>query len=287
VSKFKFKFQVKFKISMLVFPLLFSLSAQAGTQTGKYFDRVMFVIFENTNYSAAMKQPFFAQLAGQGANFSNFLALVHPSQGNYIALTSGSVNGVSGDGNVNLNVSNIIDLLEAKNLTWKVYAEDYPGNCFLGGSSGNYARKHNPLISYVDIQKSPARCGRIVNATEFDRDRATGSLPNYFFYIPNLKNDGHDTGVAFADKWYSQKLTPLLADKAFMKNTVIVSTFDESGSSAKNQIYTSLVGPAVKAGDYPQDLNIYSLLNLIEQNWNLGDLGKFDGTATPIPSIWN
>ena len=272
-------------VSLLV--VSFSSGAFAGTQSGKYFDHIVFVVFENTNYSAAMKQPFFASLATKGANFSNFLALTHPSQANYIALTSGSMNGVKGDGKVDLNVQNVVDLLEAKNLTWKVYVEDYPGNCFTGDSSGNYARKHNPLISYVDIQKNPSRCGKIVNATQFDKDIASGSLPNYVFFVPNLKDDGHDTGVAYADKWYSQKFGPLLNNADFMKNTVLVSTFDESGASAKNQIYTSVVGPAVKAGDYPQNLDIYSLLILVEQNWNLGNLGKSDATAMALPNIWN
>ena len=247
--------------------------ATANPQTGKYFDRAIFVIFENTNYSAAIKQPFFKQLADNGAHFSNFLAITHPSQGNYVALTSGALNGVTGDGNINLNVNNIVDLLEAKGLTWKVYAEDFPGNCFVGGSSRNYARKHNPFISYLNIQKNPARCANIVNATQFDQDAANGNLPNYVFYIPNAKNDGHDTGVAFADKWYAQKFSGYLNNPGFMNNSVLISTFDESGASAKNQIYLSIVGPTVKPGIVSESLNLYSLLSLIEENWSLGSLG--------------
>lgn len=270
----------------VLFFLSFSVQSFAAPRSGKYFDRVIFILFENTNYSSAIKQPFFKQLADSGAHFSNFMALTHPSQGNYIALTSGSLNGVTGDSPVNLNVNNVADLLEAKGLTWKVYAEDYPGNCFSGSSKENYARKHNPFISYLNIQGNPVRCVNIVNASQFDQDAANGSLPNYVFYIPSCKNDGHDTGVTYADKWYGQKFSSYLNDPHFMENTVLISTFDESGVSMKNQIYTSIVGPAVKPVVISDEFSTYSLLNLIEDNWNLGNLGKGDATASPILNIW-
>lgn len=266
--------------------LILPMNAIALQQSGKYFDRAIFVLFENTNYSDAIRQPFFRQLADGGAHFSNFIAMTHPSQGNYVALTSGSLNGVTDDGEYDLNVNNIADLLEAKGLTWKVYSEAYPGNCFTGKSKGKYARKHNPFISYVNIQKNPSRCANIVEASQFDRDAANGALPNYVFYIPDENNDSHDTGVTFADSWYRQKFSPYLSNPIFMANTVVISTFDESGSSTKNQIYTSIVGPSVRPGVVSDALNTYSLLNLIEQNWNLGTLGKQDATATPIPNIW-
>lgn len=255
--------------------------------TGKYFDRAIFVIFENTNYADAIRQPFFKQLADTGAHLANFTALTHPSQGNYIALTSGSLNGVHGDANYDLEVSHVLDLLEMKHLTWKVYVEGYPGNCFTGASSLGYARKHNPFISYLNIQRNPVRCANIVDASQFDRDAANGTLPNYVFYVPDLKNDGHDTGVNFADSWYRQKFSPYLNNTQFMTNTVLISTFDESASYLdRNQIYASIVGPMVKPGLVTTALNIYSLLNLVEENWSLGNLGKLDASATPIPNIW-
>lgn len=227
-----------------------------------------------------MKQPFFAELARKGANFSNFLALTHPSQPNYIALTSGSTYNVTDDRVVNLGAQNIVDLLEAKNISWKVYAEDCPGNCFTRSANGNYARKHNPFISYLNIQNNPTRCANIVNASQFDQDVASGHLPNYVFYVPNNKNNAHDTTLAFADKWYGQKFGSYVADAQFLQNTILISTFDESEpSAARNQIYTSIVGSGVLAGTVSELLNIYSLLNMIENNWTLGNLGKSDATA--------
>lgn len=267
--------------------LVFSIQSFAVTQDGKYFNRVITVIFENKNYSDVMRQPFFSELARTGANFSNILALTHPSQPNYIALTSGSMYNVTSNSVVTLNVRNIIDLLEAKGISWRVYAEGYPGNCYLGATRGNYARKHNPFISYVNIQNNPVRCANIVSAVQFDQDAANGTLPSYVFYIPDNKNSGHDTSVGYADRWYGEKFRKYVGDNRFMQDTVVISTFDESEPQAsRNQIYTSIVGPSVKAGSYSTPLTLYSLLHLIEDNWNLGNLGKEDVTAPPIPNIW-
>ncbi len=267
--------------------LFISTGASAQGTSAKHFDRAIFVIFENTNYAAAMKQPFFAQLASNGANFTNFLAQTHPSQANYIALTAGSLGGVRDDRSVDVNLTNVVDLLEAKGLTWKVYAEGYPGNCFSGKSSGDYVRKHNPFISFNNIRTNAKRCANIVEAAEFDSDLSRGILPNYVFYVPDLRNDGHDTGVAYANGWYEQKFSPLLNDTKFMKSTIVVSSFDESGFSAQNQIYTSIVGGPVKAGSYSDSLTHFSLLKMIEDNWSLGNLGRDDATATGVPNIWH
>jgi len=266
---------------------LVSISSHALPRSGKYFDRAIFVIFENTNYADALKQPFFKQLANTGALLTNMNAVLHPSQGNYIALTSGDTNGIIDDNSKDIDVKNIVDLLEEKGLTWKVYAEDYPGNCFIGKASGHYVRKHNPFISFKDIQKNPSRCANIVNAKSFLADAKSGRLPNYVFYVPDLENDAHDTNISYADKWYAQNFSSLVTDLQIMENTVLITTFDESGSSPRNQIYTSIVGPNVRIGRYGDSVSIPSLLKLMEENWDLESLGKKDSQATSIPAIWN
>lgn len=275
------------KLKLVLSSLFISAAAFAGP-TGKYFDRVVYVVFENENYVAAIKGPFFTQLANGGANFTSFTAATHPSQGNYVAMTSGSLNGVKGDGQYNIDVKHIADLLEARGLTWKVYAENYPGNCSLVMTSKTYARKHNPFISYVNIQKDKKRCANIVDATQMDKDIAANQLPNYVFYVPDLKNDGHDTSVAYADAWYQKRFSGFLTNPNFMKDTLLISTYDENGGAAGNQIYTSFYGPMVKPQSVIKDkLNHYSLLRLVEENWDLGNLGKGDATATAIPaSVW-
>lgn len=273
----------KYLLAIFLLPLTCHAVALEG---GRNFDRVIFVIFENTNYSSAIKQPFFKKLADDGVHFSNLFALAHPSQPNYVALTSGSLNGVSSNKNVDIDSDNIVDLLERAGLTWKVYAEGFPGNCFRGATKSGYARKHNPFISYLNIQNSPSRCANIVNANEFDSDAASGRLPNYVFYVPDNRNSGHDTGVAYADRWYKQKFSRYFEDAKFMQDTIVVSTFDEDAGSSGNKIYGSIVGPMVKPGIYSSEVNLYSLLRLVEDNWSLGTLGREDAKAKLIEAIW-
>lgn len=253
---------------------------------GRHFDRVIYVVFENENYNEIIRQPFFRQLAEKGFNFTQFYAETHPSQGNYIAMVAGSTHGVPDDKNYDLDVPHILDLLERKGLTWKVYAEGYPGGCFTGAHFKGYNRKHNPFISFLNVQKNSNRCSNIVAADEFAQDIKNGELPNYVFYIPDNKNSGHDTGVAYADRWYRNAFEGLFNDEKFMRRTVIVTTFDEGGLFSKNQTYTSLLGPDVAPLQYSQKANHYSLLKMIEDNWQLGDLGQEDKKALSIPEIW-
>jgi hypothetical protein len=278
---------MRFLALCILLTALLPQGASASPFRGKYFDRVVFVLFENAYYEQAIQQPFFKQLAGKGVLFTGFNAITHPSQGNYVALTSGALNGVRGNGAYNLNVRNITDLLDARGISWKVYAEDFPGNCFTGSYKNAYARKHNPFISYMNVQGSPERCAKIVSGAQFDRDAATGSLPQYAFYIPNQKNDGHDTGVSYADKWYRKAFSRHFQNPALAKNTLFVTTFDESGGTHQNHIYTSFYGAMLKPGlQVSAPLDLYSLLRLVEDNWSLGTLGREDSRAKIIPDIW-
>ena len=107
------------------------------SKRGLSFNNLFFIILENTDFSAAIADPNLSAFASSGVLFSNWDAVSHPSQPNYIALTSGSTNGITNDNTKTIKVQNIVDLLEAANLTWKSYQENYPGNCFTGASSNN------------------------------------------------------------------------------------------------------------------------------------------------------
>src|SRR4051812_21718212 len=65
-----------------------------------HFRKVVIIVLENTDYSEALNQPFLSQLVSRGALLSNYYAVTHPSQPNYIALISGSTHGVVDDGPV-------------------------------------------------------------------------------------------------------------------------------------------------------------------------------------------
>lgn len=262
--------------------IAFSTSTVFAAQA---FKKVMIVVLENTNYDAAMKQPFLSELAKRGASLDDMTASTHPSQGNYISMIAGDTFGIRDDKKIDLSDKNIADLLEAKGLTWKVYAENYPGNCFLGDTAG-YARKHVPFISFKSISTNPARCKNIVNSDQLDSDIKSNSLANYSMYVPNLKNDGHDTGVAFADKFMASRFGNLIKDHQFMDQMLLIVTFDESGSNKNNQIYTVVFGDSVIAGAKSSAAYThYSILKTIEDAFSLGSLNKKDSAASPISDV--
>ncbi len=257
-------------------------------QSGDAIRHIFTIVLENESGSAAIGDPYLAQLAARGARLTNYHGVAHPSQPNYIAMLAGDTL-VSDDGNHNLDKSNLVDLLESAHRSWKAYQEGYPGSCFAGGAStstqaGSYARKHNPFISFNDIRTDGARCANIVDASHLDSDIESGQLPEFSFYTPNLDNDGHDTSLAFASKWLKGFIEPKLADPKFGAGTLVVVTFDEgAGAPANDALYTVLLGPMVAAGSVDGTAySHYSLLRTVENALGLGSLGRRDATAAPF-----
>lgn len=54
---------------------------------GKYFDRVVIIVFENQDYDVAAKDKYLSTLTSKykGMALTNYLATTHPSQPNYVS----------------------------------------------------------------------------------------------------------------------------------------------------------------------------------------------------------
>jgi Phosphoesterase family len=255
------------------------------------FERVMIVVLENADYDDALEQPFLASLASRGALLTQYFAVSHPSQPNYIALVSGSTHGVGDDSNLTIDVRHVGDLLEAKGLQWKVYAEHYPGGCFLGAKADGYVRKHAPFLSFANVQSDPGRCARIVAASTLAQDIKAGTLPDYSLYAPDSKNNGHNTSATYADTWLSTTFGPLLQDPRFTTGLLLVVTFDEDEQfwlfPSSNHVLTVLFGDSIQPGaTSDKKYNHYSLLRLVEDRFDLGNLGENDTNPPAITGIW-
>ncbi|KAG0051272.1 hypothetical protein BGZ83_003906 [Gryganskiella cystojenkinii] len=261
--------------------------AAAQATKGKAFDHIFIVFLENTNYAKAAADANLTAYASQGILLDNYHGVTHPSEPNYIAASGGDYFGMNDDAfwSIPPQYKTIVDLLEPKNLTWRAYQEDAPTACYTDfENEWLYYRKHNPFIIYESISKNPARCANVVPATQLQTDLANGDMPNYSFYTPNMVNDGHNTTVADASKWLNTFLPPLLANKTFINNTLVVVTFDESEDYfVSNAVYTLLLGDSVAKLKNTTDSTFYthySLLSTIEANWGLGNLGLQDTNST-------
>jgi hypothetical protein len=279
---------MKNHLLVLLSALFICSSSSAQAITNEHFKKVVWIVFENTDYASAIAQDNFKQIADNGVLFTNLTAEAHPSQGNYIAMIAGSKLNVKNDSVINLKESHIGDLLEKAHLKWKIYAENYPGKCFTGKSSGKYVRKHVPFMSFLNVTQDSSRCLNIEDESNFLSDYNKGTLAEFSMYIPNIENDGHDTGVDFSGKWLFKKFGLLLNAPQKLGDTLFIITFDESEtSSPNNKIYTVIVGSKIAKGTQnSQAINHTALLKMIEDEYGIGNLGRDDSKAPVIKGIW-
>jgi phosphatidylinositol-3-phosphatase len=254
--------------------------AQAATTVPR-FDHIVLVMFENksTSQITSSSAPYFTSLAAQGAKFTQSYAITHPSQPNYIALYSGSTQGVTNDNcPKTFSANNLGAQLIGAGLSFKGYSESMPSNGYTGCSSGTYRRKHN---GWVDFTNVPA-ASNLTYAT-FPTDYTT--LPTVAFVSPNMCNDMHDCSVATGDSWLRAHLDSY-AQWAKTHNSLLIVTFDEDNSLSLNHIYTAFVGAHVTAGSYSSKITHYTVLRTIESAYGLPALGGA-ANVSPITYVWS
>src|SRR5207244_10938058 len=127
------------------------------------FDHVFIVMDENSDYSSvtSSSMPYLTGLAAQYGLATQYYANTHPSIGNYLDMTSGTVltNDDSYSGSP-FNVPNIFRSLIAAGKSWKGYAEDLPSTGFVDYTQievGQFASRHFPPIYYTDVHDDPAQ----------------------------------------------------------------------------------------------------------------------------------
>jgi len=245
-------------------------------------DHVVVVVEENEDAAAIVgssQAPYLSQLAAQGASFTHARAETHPSQPNYLALFSGSQQGVSDDSCLGrLAAPNLGSELLAAGHSFVGYSEDLPRAGFTGCTSGKYAQKHSPWANFSNV---PASSNQPWTAWPTDY----AQLPAVAFLTPNLCNDMHDCGVPAGDSWLKTNLAGY-ATWAAAHNSWLCVTWDEaSTSSPDNSIATLITGAGIRPGRYDEPIDHYSLLRTIEDAFGLAPTGQAS-SATPITDIW-
>jgi hypothetical protein len=256
-------------------------TASAATAATATPDHVLVVMMENHSYSdviGSSAAPYLNALAGQGASFDHSFAITHPSEPNYLALFSGSTQGLTDDSCPHtFSGANLGQELISAGDTFRGYSESMPSDGYTGCTDGNYARKHSPWINFSNV---PAASN--LTYANFPSDYST--LPRVSFVIPNLQDDMHDGTVQQGDTWLQKNLDGY-AQWAKNHNSLLIVTWDEDDNSQNNQIPTIFVGAAVTAGNYSESINHYSVLRTIEDLYGLPHAGA-SASATPITDIW-
>ncbi len=246
-------------------------------------DHVLVVVMENKDTDEILGSaaaPYLNALAQAGASFTDAHAETHPSQPNYLALFSGSTQGVTDDDcDHSFDRPNLGAALLAAGRTFVGYAEGLPRAGSTACRAGRYARKHSPWVNFTNLPGATTNLPASALGTDWDR------LPTLAFLTPDLCHDMHDCPVAAGDAWAKETLGSYL-DWARTHNGLLVLTFDESETHTPgNPIATILAGPMVTPGTYPGRVNHYALLRTIEDMYGLTPLGA-SADAAPITGVW-
>ncbi len=248
-------------------------------------DHVVIVIEENHQYSQIIDDSCCSYInlqASTGAVMTQSFALTHPSQPNYLDLFSGSNQGVTDDTCPPpvspYSAPNLGEQLVSAGLTFAGYSEDLPSVGSTICNSGNYARKHNPWIDFLNVAASDN-----LPFTNFPSDYA--QLPTVSFVVPNLCNDMHNCSPSVGDAWLAMNMDGYI-QWAKTHDSLFILTFDEDDGNGSNQIPTLFEGPMVAAGRYNETINHYNLLRTIEDLYGLPYAGNATNVAT-ITDIWS
>jgi acid phosphatase len=257
-------------------------TAQASGATPRP-DHVIIIMMENRGYNAIIGSshaPYLNSLAKRGALFTHSTAITHPSEPNYLALLSGSTQGVHDDSCPHtFSGDNLAHQIAAGGGSFVGYSESLPKAGYTGCEKGDYARKHNPWVNFSDV---PASANQPY--TSFPTDYT--KLPTVAWVTPNLQDDMHDGSIQQGDAWLKKNIDGYV-QWAQAHNSLLIVTWDEDeDNGGNNSIPTIFAGAKVKPGQYAERINHYSVLRTLESAYGLAPLGAA-AKAMPITDVWS
>ncbi|HZT09214.1 MAG TPA: alkaline phosphatase family protein [Chloroflexota bacterium] len=258
------------------------------------YDHIFVIVEENEEASSVIgnaNAPTFNQLGRRYGTATNYFGVIHPSEGNYVALTDADAHGITDDHSYSthqFNNPSLVSRLEAAGLTWKGYFQSLPspgftGPCWPDSSRCLYASKHNGFMNFSQISGNAAELQKIVPDTVLVDDLAQGTLPNYSFIVPDQCHDMHglgmcpdlQTNVAVADDYLKTIVEAITGSQAWATGrNAIAITFDEGDSNlgccdavpGGGQILTIVITNRQTAPiQDPTPYNHYSLVATIEK----------------------
>jgi chitodextrinase len=268
-----------------------SVPAATAACSSSGYQHVVWVVMENHSYSQIIgnvaSAPYINQLAETYGSATQMFAESHPSLPNYIAMTSGSTQGITDDSGPSSHPLNVANIFTQAGSNGRALEESMPSNC--GKSdSGNYAVRHDPAVYYTNY----AQCGTQVVPL--------GSTPDlsaaFTFITPNLCHDMHSNScsgssdvILQGDQWLRTFIPSLLATPQYLAgNTAIFVTWDEDNtcSGCNNRVPTIVISPTTTAIQSGTTFNHYSMLRTTEEILGLPLIGGA-ATATSMRSAFH
>lgn len=225
-------------------------------------------MLENEGYGVmgSPKAHYLNSLSQHCGLATNDVATSHPSLPNYIALTSGSSQGITDDAEPSSHPLDVPSIFSQLKSNWRTYAESMPSACDRV-TSGTYAARHNPAVYYTNLPSCPLN--------DVALPQRLNLSAAFTMIVPNVCNDMHNCTVAAGDAWLQRFVPKILASTQYRSGSLaLFITFDESNYSSTNHIPTVVVAPSVprglRVGTY---FTHYSLLKTTETLLHLPFLG--------------
>jgi hypothetical protein len=219
--------------------------------------KVMWVVMEDRNYSILTSSlaPYLAgTLVPAGGNATNMHSETKPSLPNFIAMTTGSTQGIADNKAPSSHRLTSASIFSQSDPSWKTYAEAMTSNCSQANSSfangTRYVFKHNPAVYMVAAP---------LNAPRFDcnsndiplgdpatgplaHDLASGSIPNISMVVPGICHDMESApsgstcspnATTSGDQWLSQWMPMIFNSSDYATgNLVVFLTWDEGAGGS-------------------------------------------------------
>lgn len=293
-------------------------AAASPPAKGRY-DHIFVIVEENHSYSDVIGNPATPNLnalASQYGIATNYFAVTHPSEPNYVALLGGSPFTVQNDNAYYVNqvaAPSLISELDQAGVSWKAYLQGLPhpgyqGICYPASCNGApdkdplYVSKHDGISNFTS-SRSAEDWSRQVPVGQLGRDLASGQVPAFSWVIPDECHDQHgdppycvDSGtpggndpqdqrlLAVGDQYLGQLVAQITGASFWARgNNAIDIVYDEGddnaggGGKVANVVVTSHGPRNLQA---PATYSHYSLLRTIQRNFGVPCLQHTCDTAT-------
>lgn len=196
------------------------------------------IVMENHSFSQIIGNqdcPYINQLANSYGLATNYRSTVHPSEPNYLLMTSGSTQGVTDDGyHLIPGADNIFAQMDAAGVSWRAYAESMITPC-LTSDTQLYASRHNPAVYYQSVVGDAGVCAaKVVDLGQVWNDLASNAY-RYMWITPNIVDDMHDGTPAEADAWLQSVVPSLMSSPGYQGGGTIFIIWDEGDESGRAQ----------------------------------------------------
>ena len=253
-------------------------SSPCGGKATPHYDHVVWIVLENVGYSVtdSTSAPYLRSLASSCGLATQDYAVSHPSLPNYVALTSGSTQGITDDGEPSVHPLSVSSIFSELRGNWTSLVESMPSKCD-HVTSGEYAARHNPAVYYHGLS---ATCPRndVPLSLPLDLTKA------FTFIVPNVCNDMHSCPVATGDQWLRRIVPLIIASSQYQSRSLaLFITFDENDAQSSNRVPTWVIAPSVPRGvRVSVRYSHYSLLRTSESLLHVPFLGMARGVASMI-----